>query len=118
GTQERRRLRVGVPVGDGEAVPLVGHGVLGVAAVERVTGKLRVVAKVLAAGPAVRADAVGRPEPRHADPGAGTTAGLGCGRSPSTTCRSVRQTPQARTRSRSWPGPGSGTGRSVGRSGC
>ena len=38
--------------------------------------------------------------------------------SPSTTCRSVRQTPQASTRSSTWPGPGSGSGSSASSSGC
>src|SRR5262249_15939882 len=37
---------------------------------------------------------------------------LGCGNSPSTTCRSVRQTPQADTATRISPAPGCGTGRS------
>src|SRR5438128_2536536 len=42
---------------------------------------------------------------------------LGLGRSPSATCRSVRQTPQARTVTSTWPGPGSGRGTSAARSG-
>src|SRR5262249_15617454 len=46
----------------------------------------------------------------------GTIGILGCGSSPSTTCRSVRQTPQARTRTSTWPAAGSGTGRSTGSS--
>src|SRR5262249_36736804 len=40
------------------------------------------------------------------------------GSSPSTTCRSVRQTPQTSTRISTSPGPGSGTGRSSRRSGA
>src|SRR3984957_16769212 len=35
------------------------------------------------------------------------------GNSPSSTCRSVRQTPQAETATRAWSGPGSGSGRST-----
>src|SRR6266404_292744 len=38
--------------------------------------------------------------------------GLRGGSSPSTICRSVRQTPQASTRNRMWPGLGSGVGTS------
>src|SRR5438067_2033240 len=40
----------------------------------------------------------------------GIIRGLRGGSSPSTMCRSVRQTPQARTRSRTWPGLSSGVG--------
>src|SRR5260370_11979531 len=40
------------------------------------------------------------------------------GSSPSTTCRSVRQTPQASTRTRTSPGPGSGSGRCSSVSSC
>ena len=47
----------------------------------------------------------------------GTSGSFGSGSSPSTTWRSVRQTPQADTRRRTWPGPGSGTGTSSSRSG-
>src|SRR5262249_32526521 len=42
----------------------------------------------------------------------GTIGSLGFGSSPSTTCRSVRQTPQAATSSRISPDPGSGADRS------
>src|ERR1700677_1567662 len=42
---------------------------------------------------------------------------LGLGSSPSTTCRSVRQTPQAQTFRRIWPGPGRRSGSSVHSSG-
>ena len=47
----------------------------------------------------------------------GISGSLGCGSSPSTTCRSVRQTAQAVTRTRTWPGPGTGSGSWAGRSG-
>src|SRR5579864_3533122 len=40
------------------------------------------------------------------------------GSSPSTICKSVRQTPQARTRRRTWPGLSSGRGTSRTSSGC
>ena len=42
---------------------------------------------------------------------------LGSVRSPSTTCRSVRQTPQAEIATCSWPGPGLGSGRCTSLSG-
>src|SRR5262249_31801570 len=47
-----------------------------------------------------------------------TRGSFGSVSSPSSTCRSVRQTPQARTRRRSCSGPGRGRGRSASRSGC
>src|SRR6266508_2412476 len=47
----------------------------------------------------------------------GTTGRRGRSRSPSTTCRSVRQHPHAETRTRTSPGAGSGSGRSSSTSG-
>src|SRR6185437_12990536 len=41
----------------------------------------------------------------------GTMGSVGSGSSPSTTCRSVRQTAQAEMRTRSCPAPGAGTAR-------
>jgi len=45
----------------------------------------------------------------------GTSGSFGSDRSPSTTCRSVRQTAQAWTRISTWPGPGDGTAIDTGR---
>src|SRR5436305_6056957 len=45
-------------------VPRIGNGQLGVTAVDRVTGKAAVIAKVLSAGSAIRAIAVGPAKPR------------------------------------------------------
>ena len=110
GAQQRRGLEVRVAVGDREAEARVGDRVLGEAAVEVAAGEARAVAQVLAAGAAVAARAAGPAQPRHADAlarpgarcrrsGARARRGGGCRRSsPSTTCRSVRQTPQACTR--------------------
>src|SRR5437899_3233706 len=47
----------------------------------------------------------------------GTSGSFGCGSSPSTTCRSVRQTAQAVTSRSTWPGPGRGRAISATRSG-
>ena len=120
--QQRRGLEVRVAVGDREAEALVGDRVLGEAAVEVAAGEARAVAQVLAARAAVAARAAGPAQPRHADAlararrrcrrsGGRARRGGGCSvTSPSSTCRSVRQTPQACTRIRTWPGPASGIG--------
>ena len=128
--QQRRGLDVVERVGQRVGVVLVDHGVLGVAAVEVPAGEARVDAEVLApdrqkrqmpqvwasqgtpmrspsrqrvrSGPSLVDDA------HDLVPGRDLAVRRG-GRSPSARCRSVRQTPQARTRSRTWPGPGSGT---------
>ena len=100
------------------------------AAVARITGERRRIAEVLASGQAERAAAASPGQPG----GAGAAAGqarvdaLAClstmpitscpgvtgyrrpGSSPSTTCRSVRQTAHASTFSSTWPGPGRGVG--------
>src|SRR5438874_13811885 len=47
-----------------KTVPRIGNGQLGVTAVDRVTGKAAVIAKVLSAGSAIRAIAVGPAKPR------------------------------------------------------
>ena len=83
---------------------------LRVAAVDVVAGEAREVAEVLAARRAVPALAARPAEPRNAEPrarrrsrrrsGARESSGsFGRSSSPSTMCRSVRQTPQASTRS-------------------
>ena len=131
GAQQRRGVRVVVAAGQGEAEALVGDRVFGEAAVAVVAGEDRVVAKVLAVHGAVAAVAAGLAEPGDADALAdGEVLGLrarapprcpppraparrrrgAAGSSPSMMCRSVRQTPQASTRtSTSWP-CGCGTG--------
>src|SRR5262245_59345077 len=47
----------------------------------------------------------------------GTSGSFGSGSSPSTTWRSVRQTPQASTATSTWPSPGSGAGSTASRRG-
>ena len=66
--QQRRRLQVGIALGDRKAVALVGDRVLGVAAVELIAGEAGALAQVLPARAAVAALAVGPPQPRDPDP--------------------------------------------------
>src|SRR5215475_3812278 len=47
-----------------ETVSRIGNGELGVTAVERVTGKARVIAKIFSSGTAINAVAVSPPKPR------------------------------------------------------
>ena len=61
--------------GDREAVALVGHDQLGVAAIQIVAGEACPLAQVLAAGAAKPAHAAGLPEPGNADHGAGREPG-------------------------------------------
>ena len=138
GAEQRRRLLVGIAGRQREAEALVGDRQLGVAAVDVVAGEAGAVAEVLAARAAVAALAAGPAQPGHADPVAaaakrsrprptsttvptiwwpGTSGSFGSSSSPSTMCRSVRQTPQAPTEIRTWPAPGRGSGSSAGRSG-
>src|SRR5262245_25664793 len=68
----------------------------------------------------IRSPGWNRPPPRTTFPTTWwprTSGSFGSGSSPSTTWRSVRQTPQAATSTNTWPGAGSGTGRSASRSG-
>ena len=67
GAEERRGLQVVVLLRDREAVALVGHDPLRVAAVEVVAREAGRLAEVLAAREAVAADAVRPAEPRHAE---------------------------------------------------
>ena len=67
GAQQWSGLVVGEAVRDREAEPLVGHGVLGEAAVDVAAGEARPGTEVLAAAAAVRALAARPPEPRDAD---------------------------------------------------
>jgi hypothetical protein len=65
--EQRRRLGVVIAAWQLEAVARVGGRVLGIAAVELVTGEARVVAQILLAAPAIETGAVGRAQPRQAD---------------------------------------------------
>src|SRR5882724_369815 len=47
-----------------KTVPRIGDGELGETAIDGVTGKVGVIAKILSAGSAIRAIAVGPPKPR------------------------------------------------------
>src|SRR4029453_16146198 len=50
-----------------ETVSRIRNSELGVTAIERVTGKARVITKILPAGSAIRAIAIGPPKPRDSD---------------------------------------------------
>jgi hypothetical protein len=115
-----------------ESISRVGDRVGRVTAVSRVAREDRPVAQVLPVARAIGANTAGRPKPGNADPLAnfqavhtgpsasmrptiscpGMIGSFGFSNSPSTTWRSVRQTPQASTRTRSSPGPGTGPGNS------
>ena len=125
--QERRRRDVVLCAGEREAVARVRERLLGIAAVARVAGEASGIAEILRPAQAEAAAPAGRGEPRDADARADGEAlgpladalhdaddlvsgdqrrGLAPASSPSTTCRSVRQTPHARTRTHSSPGRG------------
>ena len=117
--------------GQGEAEGGVGDDMAGIAAVARVAGERRVVAEVFPGAGAIGAAAAGSPsqgtpaicpgtKPAAPSPIAATSpmiswpgvnGSVGWVNSPSTMCRSVRQTPQASTFSSNCPGPGAGRGR-------
>ena len=67
GAEERRRLEIGIAVGNREAVALVGNGSLGIAAVDRVAGEARALAEILPPARAEPAAAAGPAEPGDAD---------------------------------------------------
>ena len=75
GAQQRRRLRYRIPGGDRKGVPVVGHGVLGEAAIDVVAGEPGVVAQVLPAAPAIGAGAVRPSQPGHTHPVADRRSG-------------------------------------------
>ena len=124
---------VGVPVGQPVGVRGGHGGVLGVAAVGVPAGVARVRAQVLArrGGSTTHSPQVCRsqatptrspdrepghvrrraPRPRRPPRGRAPPAARCGGRSPSATCRSVRHTPHALTRTSSSSAAGSGTGR-------
>src|SRR5947207_2636936 len=62
------RSAIGILAGEPECEPRVRRGVLGVAAVDLVSGEARAVAQVLAGGAAIAALAATPAEPGNADP--------------------------------------------------
>ena len=68
GAEQRRRLKVGVPLRKGKTETMVGHGVLGEAAIYLITGKPGCIAEVFLVAAAVSAVAAGPAEPRDTDP--------------------------------------------------
>ena len=123
---------------DLEGIGGVGRRVLRVAAIDRVAGKAGPLAQVLAPrrqkrqrphvppsqGMPTRSPILNPSTPapiaatRPMISWPGMTCGLGWGRSPSMTCRSVRQMPHAATRTRICPRLGGSILRSTGRSGA
>ena len=76
GAQQRGRLRVAIRGGQGKAVPVVGDGVVRIAAVNGVAGEEGVVAEVFMPGLAGAAVAAGVAQPGYADPVARAGMGL------------------------------------------
>ena len=133
--QQRRRFEVVErPAGSRTANVLRHRDVVGVPAVDGPSGEVGGDAEVLLSATAELADAARVMEPGDADPvadrealatrrrarrprrrpgGRARSAACGSSRSPSTTCRSVRQQPHACTRTRTSSGAGSGTARST-----
>src|SRR5688500_15388816 len=68
GAEQRRCFGVAVAIGQMKAVARVCDRVRGIAAIDLVAGKARAIAEILLSVAAIGAGAVGRPEPRHADP--------------------------------------------------
>ena len=139
GAQQRGGFRVAERASDREAVARVDHHVIGIAAVQRISGESRLLAEVFppcAAKPAIPA---GPAQPGHADAVADGEAlrRRACGLHPPDDLvaghqrqRRVRQVSvdhvqvgaairrRALIRTRTWPGPGSGTARSCRSSGA
>ncbi len=65
--KQRCDLGIAVTVGQRKTVAAVSQSVIGVAAVEVITGEFRLIAEVLAARHAVIATAAGPAQPRNAD---------------------------------------------------
>src|SRR4029078_10386475 len=65
--EQRGGFRVAIAFRNRKDIARVGNRVLGIAAVDLVAGETRIVAKILAARPAIEARAVGEAEPWHAD---------------------------------------------------
>ena len=68
GAHQRRRFDIAVAGVDRKAIALIGHAQLGIAAVDRVAGETRAIAKIFAAAAAIVANPAGPAEPRHPDP--------------------------------------------------
>src|SRR5262245_34701922 len=66
-TEQRRSLCIAIAFGNREDVTRVGNGVLGIAAVDLIAGKARVIAKVLSPRAAVETHSTREAKPRHAD---------------------------------------------------
>jgi hypothetical protein len=79
GAKQRRNLDVIVTLRQMETVARVRDGELGITAIDRVTGKPRVIAKILSTGSAIRAIAIGPAKPRdpHAIADCEDGSGLG-----------------------------------------
>ncbi len=126
--QQRRHLQVADTRRGARTRSGIGHHPLGIAAIDVPPGEARALAQVLAAASAIAALPAGPPQPRHPDAGAdrrrldpsapgspcsvtvatiwwpGMIGSAGMSTSPSSRCRSVRQTPHACTRASNWPG--------------
>ena len=68
GAHQGRRLGVAHIAGDGKDIAVVGHHVVGIAAVQMIAGVAGGPAQVLASRQAVGAGAAAEAQPRHADP--------------------------------------------------
>ena len=67
GAEQRRGFNVIVYFGNRKTKTLIGDGIFGVAAVDRIAGELRLVAEVLLAIPAIRASVACPAKPGYAD---------------------------------------------------
>jgi hypothetical protein len=67
GAKERCKIDIAILIGETKAVSSIRGDELSVAAVDRVTGKARAIAKVLAIRSAITAFAVGPAEPGNAN---------------------------------------------------
>jgi len=111
-----------------ETEACIRHRLFGKTAVDCIAGETRLLTQVFLPPQAITAYAAGLfparapPPDRRSEPGntrtqgstsptiscPGTSGSLGCTRSPSTMCKSVRHTPQTITRIKICPGPGWG----------
>jgi hypothetical protein len=90
--KQRRNFDVVVTLRQMKAVSCIRNGELGVTAIEGVTGKARVIAKVLPAGSAIRAIAIGPAKPRDSHAIADCEGGSGlC----AATVRTLRSLPHS-----------------------
>ncbi len=121
-------MLIGITVGNRKAKPLICLDIFGKATIMRKAVKLCFFAEIFAAGAAVTALPARPSQPgmptlspilnrpasfphsttRPTTSWPSTNGSFALGRSPSATCRSVRQTAQAHTRTKIWLGPGLG----------